>query len=88
MTALDVRVWAARPWERDLIERANGSLASDACVLVAYGDQLLGWGDDYGTFRPLSSIGRRVQQPAEDFLAAVIELAAITEGGDPPCTAD
>lgn len=73
--AFDARVYAARRWERILIEKAHGPLASDTCVIVTYGDALLGWADDYGTFHHMTATGLRARPHAEALVAAAIEIA-------------
>lgn len=63
--------------ERWSIEQGNGPLASDACIVLFYGGEMIGWGDDYGTFQPVSSLGRTaaVKLAAEELLRALSDLA-------------
>lgn len=71
--AFDVRVYQARRWERVMLEAKYGDLASDSCVLLTYGDLIVGWADDYGTFHKLGT--RVYPKQAEAFIAAACELA-------------
>jgi hypothetical protein len=70
-------VGAATDIDRAAIELGTRQLiASDACVLIKFGDLLLGWGDDYGTFHPVCRLGQLVKEAAERFLVALLDLAS------------
>jgi hypothetical protein len=60
----------------DLEQRIGGPIASDACIIVRMAGCLVGWGDDYGTFRPLDArddleeVGERLLEVASDLWEA------------------
>lgn len=72
-----VSVRAASDPERAHLERQEGLLASDACVLVRIDGAIVGWGDDYGTYTVLSeprSITAARKEAGEALLAAATDL--------------
>lgn len=60
MTPFRIIIREAQPHERQRIEAQTGEhLASDHCVAVWLGPDLVGWGDDYGTFHRIPVPGQR-----------------------------
>lgn len=47
-----IEIFTAEAGQRAAYERTYGPFASDVVVLVAVDSNVIGWGDDYGTFRP------------------------------------
>lgn len=68
--------------EREEIEArtASGELATDVCIAVWVDGQIVGWGDDYGTFRvlPAPTSGGELERAGEALLefAEIFYLAA------------
>lgn len=68
-----VTVRAASSVQRRVVEdRTGGTLGSDACVIVKVGEELVGWGDDYGTFHPLTD--PVLASAGEDLLSAALAV--------------
>lgn len=70
---------AATLRERDQIEARTASgegIASDACIGVWVDRRLVGWGDDYGTYRvlPAPTSAGQLEEVGENLLAAAIAL--------------
>jgi hypothetical protein len=66
-----VSVAAAVDNERELIEELDSPVASDACVIVRIAGRIVGWGDDYGTFRAIKDSGISQERGEALLLAAV-----------------